>query len=289
VKLVVGCGYLGSRVARLWRAQGETVAVVTRSADRAREFKEAGYTPIVADISNSRSLTEIESLAPLDSVLYAVGYDRSSVGSKRDIYVEGLRNVLNALGDSVGRFIYVGTIGVYGQNDGSWIDEDAPCEPTREDGRIHLEAEGVLRNHACGSRAFVLRLAGIYGPGRIPRREELAAGKPVNASPDAYLNLIHVEDAAQIVLAIEKQIQPPRLYLVSDGHPVVRREYYAEVSRLLAAPTPTFAPLDDKASEKHRGHSNRRVSNARLRSEVDFEFQYPDYKSGLAAIVASPH
>jgi nucleoside-diphosphate-sugar epimerase len=289
LKLVIGCGYLGSRVARLWRDQGAEVSVVTRSSDRAAEFEAAGYTSIVADIADARSLGGIQDLGHLDSVLYAVGFDRASGRSKRDIYVDGLRNVLDLLPDTVDRILYISTMGVYGQNDGGWIDEKSLCEPTREDGHIHLEAENVLRRHTLADRAIILRLAGLYGPGRVPRRDELIAGKPVTSEPNAYLNLIHVDDAARISLAIEQQVQPPRIYVISDGHPVVRREYYQELARLLNAPTPAFAPVDQAANSQRRGNSNRRVSNARLTSEVKFEFQYPDYKHGLAAIVASEH
>ena len=86
------------------------------------------------------------------------------------------------------------------------------------------------------ARAFVLRLAGIYGPGRIPHRADLAAGRAIAALPEGHLNLIHVDDAAAAVLAVEAAGHPPRLYLVSDGHPVRRADYLAELARRFAWP-----------------------------------------------------
>ena len=223
MNLIVGCGYLGSRVARLWHERGEEVNVVTRSADRTRQLIAAGYTPLVADVTDSRSLGELRQLGPIAAVLFAVGFDPASRGSRRDVYVDGLRNTLDALPIDIERFIYISTTGVYAQNDGNWVDEDSPCQPETESGRLFLEAENVLRQHPLANRAIVLRLAGLFGPGRIPRREELAAGSSISAAPEAYLNLIHVDDAAGIVCAVAEHAQPPRTYLVSDGHPIAQR------------------------------------------------------------------
>ncbi|MEX2140998.1 MAG: SDR family oxidoreductase [Pirellulales bacterium] len=287
MKLIVGCGYLGSRVARLWQARGVTVAVVTRSADRARQFQQAGYLPVVADVTDAASLDRVRRLSDVDTVLYAVGYDRAAGKARREVYVEGLGRVLDALPSSVQRFIYISTTGVYGQTDGSWIDEESSCDPASEVGRMFLEAESVLRGHSIAARAIILRMAGLYGPGRIPRREELIAGKPLAADPDAYLNLIYVDDAARVVLAVENQVEPPRMYLVSDGHPVVRREYYAEAARLLGAPSPVFAHKQDRGPSDARGNTDKRVNNARLINEIGYQLQYSTYKQGLAASTGS--
>jgi nucleoside-diphosphate-sugar epimerase len=196
-------------------------------------------------------------------------------------------NLLAALPSSVRRFLYISTTGVYGQPDGRWVDEDSPCEPTYEGGRIALEAESVVRGHAIGARTIVLRMAGLYGPGRIPRRDELIALKPLEVDADSYLNLIHVDDAAGIVVAVDDQAQPPRTYIVSDGHPVVRREYYAEVARLLGVPLPQFRAGEKPSPEAARGSTNKRINNARLTTEIGYQLHYPSYKAGLAASVAA--
>jgi nucleoside-diphosphate-sugar epimerase len=285
MNLIVGCGYLGSRVARLWHKLGEEVTVVTRSADRTRELILAGYTPLVGDVTDARSLDELRQLGPIASVLYAVGFDPASQQSRREVYVNGLRNTLEALPTDTDCFLYISTTGIYAQNDGSWVDEDSPCLPETESGQLFLEAENLLREHALANRAIVLRLAGLYGPGRIPRREELAAGSSISAAPEAYLNLIHVDDAAGIVCAVAEHAQPPRTYIASDGHPVERREYYSEAARLLGAPSPVFAEQDSTRAATTRGGSNKRVSNARLTSEIPYNFLHPTYKHGLVAIV----
>ena len=285
MKLVVGCGYLGSRVAALWRAENESVAVVTRSAERALRLQAGGYVSLIADVTDPPSLVKLRQLGPIDTALFAVGFDRASGKAMRDVYVEGLRAVLDALSANMERIIYISTTGVYSQNDGGWIDETSVCQPQREAGRVFCEAESVLRQHAAGSRAIILRLAGIYGPDRIPRRDELLSGKPIAASPEAWLNLIHVDDAARIVLAVENQVRPPRMYLVSDGHPVRRRDYYEQAARLLKAPPPVFSDVAGEALADRRGTTDRRVNIARLTCEVRFDFQYPSFREGLAACI----
>lgn len=283
-KLIFGCGYLGGRVANLWSAAGETVYVVTRSAERAESLRRAGLKPIVADVTRPASLGELPAVS---TVLYAVGFDRSAGRSMHEVYVEGLRHALDALPESTGRVIYISSTSVYGQTDGEWVDESSPCEPERENGRDCLAAERVLRSHPLGSRAVILRLAGIYGPGRIPRGETLKAGEPIAAASEGYLNLIHVADAAQVVLLADEHSSVPNLYLVSDGQPAPRRAYYEELARLLDAPPPRFVAPPEGSPRAARSGSNKRIGNARLLGELPVRLAFPSYREGLAAIVAA--
>src|SRR5262249_12394551 len=120
--LVIGCGYLGRRVAVAWRDQGRTVYALTRS--RADELAATGLSPIVADVTDPASLSH---LPKVDTVLYAVGRDRSSGQSMHSVYVTGLTNVLAALPPPA-KFLYVSSSSVYGQTGGEWVTEDSPTE-----------------------------------------------------------------------------------------------------------------------------------------------------------------
>ena len=191
-----------------------------------------GIEPVVADIMDPKTLKK---LPKADTVLFAVGYDRGGGHSIRQLYVDGLLDVLQHLSPEIRRFIYVSSTGVYGQSGDTWVDERSPCEPVREGGRACWEAEQRLHADPMGQRAIILRMAGIYGPGRIPRQKELQAGVPIEAPSEGYLNLIHVDDAASAVIAAERQAPLPALYCVSDGHPVIRGEYFRELAELLGA------------------------------------------------------
>lgn len=312
MKLLFGHGYLGSRVARLWRDAGDEVTIVTRSAAKADELRRLGYRTIAADVCDSRSLA---SLPAAEAVLFAVGYDRqashrsanptgSSVPTILDVYAGGVKNVLDAIekqntetGAEPPLFIYISSTGVYGDAGGGWVDEQTECRPTREGGKASLAAEQVIANHPLGKKSIVLRLAGIYGPDRIPRREPLLRGEPIDAPADGYLNLIHVEDAARVVVAAEKKFadnhssdnQPslPQTYCVSDGRPGLRREYYTELARLLNAPEPTFTAPCPTSPAALRAESDKRISNAKALRELGVELAYPSFREGLAAIVSA--
>jgi nucleoside-diphosphate-sugar epimerase len=285
-KLIFGCGYLGQRVAGWWQNRGEVVYAVTRGEAKAEALRRRGIRPLVADLA--ASLPEGESFWPgeIDTVLFSVGYDRGSAASIHEVYVGGLARVLAALPRSAERLIYISSIGVYGDAAGQWVDEQTPCRPTSEGGQASLAAEELLRGHPLGNRSVILRLAGIYGPGRIPRAETLLAGQPIDAPANGYLNLIHVDDAAAIVLLAEAKAPLPRTYVVSDGQPVMRSEYYGELARLLGAPAPQFVAPDPDSPAAQRAASNKRASSRRLVAELAPKLRYPSYRAGLAGIVA---
>lgn len=283
VKLVIGCGYLGMRVARAWLAHGDTVYATTRSSARADEWRASGIRPLVADVTDRASLA---SLPSADTVLFAVGYDRAAGKPIRDVYVQGFQHVLDQLPATTGRVIYISSTGVYGTCAGDWVDETTECRPLREGGQACLAAEQLLATHPLGARSVVLRLAGIYGPGRIPRVAALQAGEPIDAPAEGYLNLIHVKDAVEIVRAAERLTTLPELVVVSDGSPVVRSEYYAELARLVGAPPPRFvAPAADSPAAA-RASSDKRISNLRMQQRLNVLLHYPSYRTGLRAIVA---
>ena len=281
-KLIFGCGYLGRRVAGLWRQTGAPIFAVTRSPERAEELSAEGVQPIVGDVGGESQLPLPQEVR---TVLFAVGFDRKGGRSIHEVYVGGLRRALADVPESVERFIYVSSTGVYGNVSGAEVDERSACEPTREGGKACLAAEELLRGSRLADRAIILRLAGLYGPGRIPRSADLLAGRPIDAPRSGWLNLIHVEDAAQVVLRAEQHATPPATFVVSDGQPVVRGEYYQELARLLGASTPVFAPPAGDSPAAQRAASDKRVNPARMFAELQPELKYPSYREGLAAIV----
>ena len=146
----------------------------------------------------------------------------------------------------------------------------------------------MLHAHALGSRGIVLRLAGIYGRGRLPRLTGLSAGEAIAIAADDVVNLIHVEDAARVVLAAEQFARPPRTYVVSDGHPVERRTYLSRLAEVAGLPPPRFCqPVEDGRGVAPAGRrgGNKRVDNARMLAELRIQLAYPSYLEGLAASI----
>jgi nucleoside-diphosphate-sugar epimerase len=282
--LIVGTGYLGERVARLLVDRGDRVFGTTRSLGRAIELSRLGIEAIVADVTVPDSLAR---LPEVDRVLYCVGFDRSKGLSIRTVYVDGLRRALGHLIDRAGKLVYAGSTGVYGQDDGEWVAEDSPTEPRSESGRACLEAESVIRTYEL-LPSTILRYSGLYGPGRIMRREALLNGEPIVGDPEKYLNLIHIDDAANVAVAALDRGQSGGLYLASDDRPSPRREFYALAAQALNAPPPRFEPPEPDSPKAGRDESNKRVSNARMKADLGVILTYPDIDSGIPAAIGLP-
>lgn len=283
-RLIIGCGYLGRRVASRWVAAGDQVVALTRSETNAATLRTLGISPLIGDVTDA---TTLQSLPECDTVLHAVGFDRAASATKREVYVDGLASVLRRMADRCGRFIHISSTSVYGQCNGEWVDEESQCDPQTDSGKICLDAENLvleqfLENTTAASRT-VLRLSGIYGPDRLLSRiDQLRTGQPLPGPEDGWLNLIHVEDAAQTVITCVETEQPEPLYLVSDDRPVRRGDYYRLLASLVGAPEPAFDP---DAVARHSRGINKRCRNRRLREQLRVTLAYPQIETGVAHAV----
>lgn len=282
-RLILGCGYLGRRVADLWLAAGDDVTALTRSVETAESLRAVGIEPIIGDVTDADSLT---ALPEADTVLHCVGFDRNAAASKRAVYVDGLNNVLQQLRGRCNRFIHVSSSSVYGHQDGETVDEASVTEPSHESGQICLAAERLVREQLDSAPATawnILRLSGIYGPARLLARiDAIQAGRPLPGNPDAWLNLIHVDDAAAAVAKCAESGESRRIYLISDDRPVRRREYYSALARILGVEKPQFDP---DTSARHTRGLNKRCRNHRLRTELALELSYPTIDEGLPSAI----
>lgn len=292
--LILGCGYLGGRVAKRWLAAGHEVAALTRSAARAEQLRQQGIIPCLGDVTDAASLAD---LPPADVVLYAIGYDRSS-GDRRTVVVDGLNNTLEALRSRADHLVFISTTSVYGQSDGEWVDEGSAVEPASEAGQTALEAEDLVRESRIPD-VMILRLTGIYGPNRLLRRvEQLQAGEPIAGSGEAWLNLIHVDDAASAVIRAAEQLQMqgpasasgerlgakggssrPQCYVVTDDRPVRRREYYDGLARLSGS---LHSMFDETVSSRIAG-LGKRCRNDAVKRDLKLSLAYPTFVEGLIA------
>ncbi|HOA53435.1 MAG TPA: NAD-dependent epimerase/dehydratase family protein [Thermogutta sp.] len=287
--VIVGCGYVGSYVGRLWLKKGYCVCAVTSSPERVAPLEAQGFEVVVADVLDPTSL---ERLPGGDVILYSVGPTGHRDVPRWRLYKEGLDNILTRFRHTTSQIGLVSSTGVYGNHPEGWIDEQTPRNPQRDSARALAAAEDLLLESSWGDRAYIFRLGGVYGPGRIPLVSQLVQGQPLPTSPDAMLNLIHVEDAATAIDLVISRGQPPCIVNVVDGFPVSRRDFYNELSRLLQVASPRFAESlpafeTDQVSSAARRHSpvTKRVSNQLLVKGFGMSLRYPDYRSGLAEIV----
>lgn len=279
--LIFGCGYLGLRAAQVWLSREAEVVALTRSMARAERLRASGILPVIGDVMQPETL---RNLPAADICLYSVGFDRGGGHDKRVVYVEGLRTALAAIAPRTGRLIHISSTSVYGQNSGELVDEDSPTHPSEDSGRICHEAEDVVRECAAlgfPGGAVILRLSGIYGPGRlIGRLDQLRAQLPLTGNPQAWLNLIHVEDAACAAVQLGDRPDLSGTWLLSDERPLRREEFYTQLSQLAGVPGPVFAPAGEPGL-------NKRCDSARLRAALGLKLEYPTVDQGLLQALAA--
>jgi nucleoside-diphosphate-sugar epimerase len=286
--LVIGCGYLGQRVGTHVSGRGEPVYGSVRSLERTKVIADAGIKPVIADVLQPATL---RGLPVAERVFYCVAFDRTAGCAMRTVYLDGLQNVLDRLPLSVSRFVYASSTGVYGQTDAEWVDEESPTRPRHEAGKLSLEAEDRVRawakSRAGSATAIVLRFAGLYGPDRVVRRSLVERGEKIPGDPDRFLNLIHIDDAAQSVVAALLTARADPAYLISDDRPVTRREYYSSVATILSAPEPRFEIPQPGSLEALRDATNKRVANQWMKTRLGVTLRYPDITTGLPGAVGA--
>lgn len=274
-RLIIGCGYLGKRVASRWLAAGDTVYATTRSRAHADQFEAMGLHPLQGDVTAAADAANgLPTLPTVDTVLWAVGFDRTAPASYEDVHVTGLQRLLDRLPGQP-RFIFISSTGVWGDGSGGFVNETTPPTPAREAGRALVAAEARLQAHRHGP-GVVLRLAGLYGPDRLPRLADLQAGKPLPADPASWLNLIHIDDAAAVACDVAELSAPRPLYVVSDGSPIRRRDWYEGLARITGNPSPAWDP----AASQSRG-GDKRVDSRLIWTDLGHG---PDQPSALQAV-----
>lgn len=300
-RLIIGCGFLGIEVARLWLQQGDRVFALTR--DRAR-FQQRFPGPLDRRIEllegDLTVADQIPALPPVGTLLWAVGMDRRRYSDIFSVYVQGLQGAISRLETPPRHWIYISSTGVYGNpsptdlnRPSPWVDEDSPTSPTREGGQACLLAEQLLtqwQQSGTGPESLsLLRLAGIYGAGRIPLLASIQARDWAELNPTGFLNLIHVSDGARIVQAIADDPAPARTaetLNVSDGNPVLRQKFYETIAQLAGAGEIDWSHAGD-SHPKTKTRGDKKLNNQRLLDRLPaFQFHYPDYQSGLAQAFA---
>lgn len=277
--LIAGCGYVGTAVGRRWREKGHHAAGIRRSASGLESIRKAGIEALEADLLDPDNLR----LPPSDVALLS----QAPSGLRDDYrrtYLEGTRHFLRAAARlGLKKIVLVSSTSVYGINNGSWVDESTPPNPEahpsceeHEAARVLLDTEAAALD--CGIPVVVLRLAGIYGPGRNAA-ERIRKGTARSYNPHEYTNRIRLEDiVAAIELLIEKGAAG-EIYIGCDDTPVTQQEFYGWLYGRMKLPPPRG--LAEAAPAAALG---KRCSNRKIR-ELGLELNYGDYRLGYRDLV----
>lgn len=270
--LLAGCGDLGCRVAERLLAQGDEVWALRRTAP---PKSLPGLRWLGADLTEPGTLAGLP--AGIARVVYMPAPDARDEAAYRALFVDGLRHLLEALDTRLLRqVLLVSSSAVYGEHDGDWVDEDTPPAPLGFNGALLLEAEQWLAAQALPST--VLRLAGLYGPGRMQLVERVRSGaQRVPRGVPHWANRIHVDDAAAAVAHLLRLPAPLPLYLGVDDTPLPLDELCDFIAQLLDAPPP-------REGAAPAGVGSKRLRNARLRAS-GWAPRWPDARDAYAALL----
>ncbi|HTI71152.1 MAG TPA: SDR family oxidoreductase [Candidatus Limnocylindria bacterium] len=280
--LIVGCGYLGLAVAKRLVAGGHQVFGLRRSPDGSSDLLQEGITPLVADIATSSTLAPLP--RDFEWVVNTVSSSKGGAEEYRQVYLTGTRNLGLWLRDQpLAKYVYTSSTSVYGQTDGSEVTESSPTTPKGETSQLLVETESMLfqRAREGGFPAIVLRLSGIYGPGRGHLFHQFVAGlATLSGDGSRLLNMIHRDDAATAIVATLERGQAGEAYNVTDNFPVSQREFLEFLASSLNRPLPPA--VTEPATGRKRAVTHKRVSNAKLRESLGWSPQYPTYREGYA-------
>ena len=281
--LIVGCGDIGRRVAARWPDVAVTGLVRTQAS--AEALQQAGITPWQANLDDPTSLTGL----PLADALVYYFAPPPPTGTTDP----RMQHFLAAIDPAQlpGRIVYISTSGVYGDRGGEVVNEDTPPNPQVDRARRRYDAEQQLRRFGqeYGVAIVILRVGGIYGPGRLPRKRLEDRVPMIHEHLAPSTNRIHAEDLAQICVAAAQRGRADTMYNVSDGTDSNMTEYFNTVADFLELPRPPTIDWEEAERSLSTGmlsylKESRRMDNRRMLEELEVELKYPTLEAGLAAM-----
>jgi tryptophan 2,3-dioxygenase len=278
--VILGCGYVGSRLARELVAEGHRVRVCARRTDRLAELGALGASVHALDAAKVRAFGPALYGSRSPFVLYSIPPVTNLPPG------EPVRRAIEAaVGVGAQRFIYLGSTAVYGATpDGEAVDEDSPLPLSDAEAAPRIADEGAVEMASLsGMATAVLRLAAIYGPGRGVRERLKAGSYQLVDHGEHYFSRVHVDDIVRIIRACVERAPSRALYCVADDRPTTQREYTEWLAARLGVPLPPSVASVAPGMPR-RPVRNRCVLNARLKRELDFQFRYPSYVEGEIAI-----
>lgn len=285
--LIVGCGDVGVRVARLVQQAGGHVSALARSAEGAERLRGFAIEPVMGDLDGAASLTAVPTAGKL--VFYLAPPPGGGPFDSR------MRNFCQAIRPEKlpAKVVYVSTSGVYGDCGGAWVTEATPVNPQTSRAQRRVDAESTLL--AWGQRhgvpVVILRVTGIYGPGRLPLAR-IRQGHPVLREAESPpTNRIHADDLAVVCVRAAEKAVDGEIFNVSDGQPGTMTEYFNAIADLLGLPRlPQVGMTEAKQVMNPMMLSylteSRRMNNRKMVEELGVALLYPDLDAGLKNVVA---
>lgn len=276
--LVFGAGFSARQCAIAAADLFEAVAGTTRSPDKIDALTAAGIDPLIFAGELTPELQT--AIAGATHVLLSAAPNTESGDPVLAAYREAL-----AAAPDLKWLCYLSTVGVYGNHDGGWVDEDTVCKPVSKRSIARLEAERAWTEFAAGKDVplAILRLSGIYGPGRNPVKNVGTAKAHRWIKPGQVFNRIHRDDIATAFRLAAAQ-RADGIFNITDDEPAPPQDVVAFAHELAGAEPPPaidFATADLSPMARSFYGENKRVSNARSKTQLGMAYAYPDYRTAL--------
>jgi nucleoside-diphosphate-sugar epimerase len=280
---VFGLGYCARAICLRMAARLDHISGTTRSARKAAGLEDDGVEAFVFDgMAHNQAIAK--ALSSASHVLVSIGPDEDG-----DPVLRHYRNDLAAAAPA--SIVYFSTVGVYGDHGGAWVDEESPCRPVSKRSKLRLAAEAAWRRFGAetGIKVAIIRLSGIYGPGRGPFQKLKDGTSRRIIKPGQFFNRIHVNDIAQIVeTAFDRRAGG--VFNGSDDEPAAPQDVIAHAAGLLGIEPPPEVPFeiaDLSAMARTFYGENKRVRNGKIKTELGIDLAFATYREGLAAILAA--
>ncbi|NTV48856.1 MAG: SDR family oxidoreductase [Geobacteraceae bacterium] len=283
---IAGCGYIGERIARSYIESGGEVTCLVRSPELASRLESDGFTTVVSSLGD---LTTIPALSLADKVLfYLVPPPGGGISDSR------ARNFIAQITETEkpARIIYMSATSVYSGADGGRVTEESPANPDSAMGKRRLDAEAAFLDYGVTQNVpiIILRVSGIYGPGRLPLMQ-ISQGQPLlNEHESGPSNRIHADDLAAVCLAAAKNGVDGDIFNVSDGHPSSMTSYFNACADTLGLPRQPQVSLDEARQVMSPlmlsyVSQTRVVDNSKMLERLKVRLRYETLAEGLAASV----
>ena len=289
--MIFGCGYVGTALAEKLLGDNVRVGALTRNREKASNLKQLGLSEVV--INNVEDTDWHRKLSgSYAAVVNCVSSAGGGLEGYRKSYVEGQQSILKWTEEhAVKRYIYTSSTSVYPQDGGVEVDETADTSTASPTGQLLRESEQVLESLADRLDAwYVLRLAGIYGPGRHYLLNMLRSGETVIPGfGDYFLNLIHRDDITSAIcrLLMNANPQDSGIYNLADNSPTTKTEVVNWLADKLGIPQPQFDLNQTSPRLQRRGGRmpSRQILNRRFCQTFDWTPEYPDFRAGYEQLL----
>ncbi|WP_198263267.1 NAD-dependent epimerase/dehydratase family protein [sulfur-oxidizing endosymbiont of Gigantopelta aegis] len=290
---IIGCGYLGKKLLNALISRNLTspamIHCLVRSTASQSQCAQSGVTSIAFDLDLVHSTLPSEiNLSEAIIYYFAPPPSQGKTDDRAKQFLKLLTEYLHSTGEKITKIILISTTGVYGNCKGQWVDENTPLNPSVDRALRRADAEQQFQQFCDHTQTtlVILRVSGIYGPGKLPLQRIKAQTPIVREEDSPFSNRIHSDDLLEICLKAGLSHDIEGIFNCADGHPTTMCDYFMKLAKANHLPSPPTITLEQAQTQLSAGMlsymaESRRINNKKLLTDFNLTLKYPDLDSGL--------